>query len=156
MNIYDLLEFEEGYREKPYLCSEGYVTCGIGTKLHKDKGLNPEDFPIRFTRKIAEEFLKQELKAITIELQRSDVSITMSGLSTDRQHIILSMCYQMGVRGVLGFKKMWKALEVEDEAVAQVEMLDSKWARQTPERAERHADVIFCGSLDVVYGGLIC
>ena len=53
------------------------------------------------------------------------------------------------------FKKMWKALEGGNYGDASDEMLDSRWAAQTPERAVRHARVIRWGSLEDAYGGLV-
>ncbi len=55
-------------------------------------------------------------------------------------HILTCMVFQMGVAGVLKFKKMLAALKDRDYAGAAKEMLDSLWAKQTPERAQRLAD----------------
>ena len=52
-------------------------------------------------------------------------------------NILYNMVYQMGVKGVLNFKNMIKALEAKDYKRAGDEMLDSKWAKQTPARANR-------------------
>ena len=41
----------------------------------------------------------------------------------------------MGLNGVSKFKKMLKALEDQDFEKASIEMLDSLWAKQTPNRA---------------------
>ena len=32
-SIVKLLQYEEGFREKPYLCSEGYPTVGTGIRI---------------------------------------------------------------------------------------------------------------------------
>lgn len=58
-------------------------------------------------------------------------------LPEEAQNIVTHMAYQMGVRGVLDFKKMIAALKEKDYYRASVEMLDSKWAEQTPARAQR-------------------
>ena len=52
------------------------------------------------------------------------------------------MAYQLGVNGVGNFSKMLNALESGDRETAAIEALDSKWATQTPERAERVANMI--------------
>jgi lysozyme len=52
------------------------------------------------------------------------------------------MAYQMGVDGVLKFKKMMIALQAENYEAAYKEALNSKWAQQTPERAQRVALLI--------------
>ena len=49
------------------------------------------------------------------------------------------MAYQMGVPRVMGFKRMLAALERKDWQRAADEALDSRWAEQTPARAQRVA-----------------
>ena len=44
------------------------------------------------------------------------------------------MAYQLGIEGELMFRKMFAALERGDRAQAAREVLDSKWAQQTPNR----------------------
>jgi lysozyme len=48
------------------------------------------------------------------------------------------MVFQLGETGVSKFKNMWKALEQNppEYATAAMEMLDSRWAKQTKNRAE--------------------
>jgi len=151
MNVEKILMQEEGYRNEPYLCSEGYVTIGFGTKLHKSKGMNTEDFPIKINLVIAEEWLKEDVSKITTVLGKSSKANIFAKLNNDRRAIIISMAYQMGVSGVLKFNNMWKALEKEDYIAARSEALDSLWARQTPQRAMRHADVLAGHSLYNTY-----
>lgn len=53
------------------------------------------------------------------------------------QGVLVNMSYQMGVDGVMKFRKTLDYLHEQDYGNAAVEMLDSKWAKQTPNRAER-------------------
>ena len=46
------------------------------------------------------------------------------------------MIFQMGFTGVSKFKNMIKALQNHDYKQASIEMLDSRWAKQTPNRAK--------------------
>ena len=46
------------------------------------------------------------------------------------------MVFQLGIGGVSKFKKMWEALEKGDYTEASFQMMDSRWAKQTPSRAE--------------------
>jgi lysozyme len=46
------------------------------------------------------------------------------------------MAYQLGVNGLLGFKKTLRYMSQKDWEKASVEMLDSRWAKQTQKRAE--------------------
>ena len=45
------------------------------------------------------------------------------------------MVFQLGMTGVSKFKNTLKAVKEEDWDTAADEMLDSVWAKQTPERA---------------------
>lgn len=152
MNLIYILGFEEGYSSTPYLCSEGYVTVGLGTRLHTELGLEPNDFPISVTPKIAEAWLHMRVAKHERKLsRRTEVGRIFNKLDDDRRAIILSMSYQMGTTGVVKFKKMWKALDAGDYKQAAIEALDSRWATQTPERAHRHAKVLAGEDLRKVY-----
>lgn len=56
--------------------------------------------------------------------------------------VLIEMAYQLGVDGVLKFKKTLLALSSEDFESAADEMLDSLWARQTPKRAQALAEIV--------------
>lgn len=151
MNLLDVLQFEEGFRSKAYHCSSGYPTIGIGTKLGpKNAPLSNYTFVV--TEQAAKALLDDEVKKILKSLLKFPWYIA---LDSDRQTIIKSMAYQMGVEGLLKFKNMIAALEDKDYSRASREALDSRWAKQTPSRAERHAAVIGWGKLNEVYEGLI-
>lgn len=59
------------------------------------------------------------------------------GLDEVRQRILCNMAFNMGIQGMLGFTKMLAAIRAGDHNTAAKEMLKSKWANQTGERAER-------------------
>lgn len=56
--------------------------------------------------------------------------------------VLIEMSFQMGVDGVLKFKKTIAALQSDDFDTAADEMLDSRWAKQTPSRAIYLADIV--------------
>ena len=55
------------------------------------------------------------------------------------EEILIEMVFQLGMTGVSKFKKMWKALAELNYIGASYEMLDSRWAKQTPNRAKAMA-----------------
>ncbi len=152
MNLIDILVFEEGYRDRPYLCSEGYVTIGFGTKLHNEKGHDPEQFSLVVNRDIAKAMLLNDVSKMELALSHTSVGHIFDKLDNDRRAVILSMTYQMGVNGVLNFRKMWKALEAGNWEEAGVQALDSRWARQTASRASRHAAILAGETIRQIYG----
>lgn len=142
-----VLYYEEGYRPTAYYCSEGYPTIGIGQKI------GPKDYPLdayQFTLpiRVAVEWCK--VQVIDMDMVLSAHTF-YNHLNDARKAVIISMCYQLGMAGLLKFKKMLKALEDEDYEEAAKQALDSRWARQTPKRANRHAEVIKTGILQDIY-----
>ena len=52
------------------------------------------------------------------------------------EEIIIEMIFQLGKTGVSKFRNMWKHLSRLEYSDAASEMLDSRWAKQTPNRAQ--------------------
>lgn len=149
--IHRLLGFEEGFKKKPYHCSEGYPTIGKGTRIGP-KGAPLHYYQLSVTEAIADMLLEEELRVVRNGLERHQ---WYNELNEDRQVVILSMGYQLGLSGLFKFKRMITALETKDFEKARKEALDSKWAAQTPERAQRQARVLLMGDLMPTYAGLI-
>lgn len=137
MDIVDLLLIEEDYSAVPYLCSERYPTIGIGTRIGP-QGADINLYQMRINTGIARMMLSQDLK-----LDSYDISKEFNlNFFEPRYVIIQSMIYQLGLTGFLGFKKTIKLMKAGEWNQAAFEMLDSKWRRQTENRAYRHAYVI--------------
>ena len=62
-----------------------------------------------------------------------------------RRAALGSMIYQLGERGVSRFTRLLSCVSRSDWSGAAQSALDSKWARQTPVRAKRHADALKTG-----------
>lgn len=151
ITIHQLLEFEEGYRSKPYYCSEGYPTIGIGQRIGpRNASLDMYDFTC--PRPVAYAWLDEQIKEIGSKLKPLE---WFNNLNEARRTIVVSMCYQIGFTGVMKFRKMIAALQDNDWDAAEKQALDSLWARQTPKRARRHAEVLRTGDLSSTYAGLI-
>ena len=58
------------------------------------------------------------------------------------EELLIEMVFQLGKNGVSKFKNMWKALAEKNYIGASYEMLDSRWAKQTPNRAKAMAKTI--------------
>jgi len=152
----EVLDFEEGFSEVPYHDSEGFVTIGFGNKLSSIKDEPLDNFKgISKSREGAALDLAMKIETIHNMLGRSEFTRIYKGLSHDRQVVIISMCYQMGMEGVRKFQNMWIALDNHNYDLAVKEMLDSRWEKQTPARAMRHAFVMRDNDLLSVYGDKI-
>lgn len=139
-----ILETEEAWRSRPYYCDQGYPTIGWGFRIGKKGAALPEFF---LPRVVGDAWLDYLIEDI-----RQALGVRLSGLTTARQAVIVSMAYQLGINGCLNFRRMWIALGKRDYTTAAEEMLDSVWAReQTPARAHRHATIMQIGSHHGVY-----
>ena len=129
----DLLEsikHHEGFVKHVYDDSLGIPTIGYGFAI-KDLVLEED---------LCDEILLRKLRI----LGRSVMSKFpfFDSLPSDCKTVLMEMCYQLGVTGVSKFKKALKAMEDGDWEKAADEMLDSKWAKQTPNRAKEMSDII--------------
>ena len=115
------IKAEEGFSAVVYKCTEGFDTIGYGTKM-----------PI--TKEEAELLLEHRLKAMKAQLTSYLYDLDIKQEAWD---ILFNMAYQLGVNGVLKFKKMIEALSYKDYKEASKQGLDSLWAKQTPNRANR-------------------
>ena len=133
IKLIKLIECEEGWKPVPYYCSEDYPTVGYGFKI-ADKNAPLPEFIL--PKSAGDAWLNELLEELHTKIMFEP---WYNGMSSARRAVIISMMYQMGYTGVLKFKKMIAAIYEGDYGTASDEMLDSRWAKQTPERANRHA-----------------
>lgn len=67
-------------------------------------------------------------------------------LNEPRQAVLVGMCFQLGLGGLLKFPRMLDRMRDERWADAANEMRSSLWAKQTPKRVSRLAHQIETGS----------
>ena len=63
-------------------------------------------------------------------------------LSTNRQNVLVNMAFNLGIYGLLRFKKMLLAVEKQDWDEAANQMLDSRWSKQVGNRSKELADIM--------------
>lgn len=143
--IVDLIHFEEGWRERPYLCSLGYPTAGFGFKIGP-KGAPISQYQFILPIEAGAAWLETLLtKTRSNMMQRPRIAAAMNACDEVRQAVLISMAYQMGVDGLDQFKSTLKAVAECRWDDAASGMLDSKWAKQTSGRAKRHAEQMRTG-----------
>ena len=121
----------EGYRNKVYLDSLGKRTVGIGHLCVEDFWEDGKEYDEKFLMDTLQKDLQSSIDGA--EDLCKDLKI-----SDDAKILIIEMIFQLGKTGVSKFRNMWKALQQDppEYSVAAIEMLDSRWAKQTPNRAE--------------------
>jgi lysozyme len=120
------LIMDEGIRYEVYKDSLGKATIGVGHLM-----LSTDDF-----KKLTPEQVIHILKD-DYSLAVNHVRQTYTWADKDVQLVLTNMVYQLGPKGVSKFTGMLAALERGHYEQAAIEMMDSKWARQTPLRSQR-------------------
>ena len=69
-----------------------------------------------------------------------DIFNDFDSLPEDIQHVLINMAFQLGGPRLRKFKLMIAAVEVEDYREMSLQMEDSRWFKQTPNRAQRLID----------------
>ena len=146
----NLIKEYEGFRFKPYLCTERYLTIGYGTKLINNRHESTHLYNGKFccltvTTESAEALLIDEIKKIEQLIIQNIQLEFFNNLSDNRQAVVISMCYQLGYHGFIKFKNTIKYLQDGRYKKASQEMLNSRWSKQTPRRAKEHSELILMG-----------
>jgi len=141
-NVANRIKKHEGYRLLPYSLSydttegktvvENFKTGGYGHRIQAG-----EEIPT--TREGWEKVFQSDLNKA--------VEATEKLIDADKVHpvafgVITEMVYQMGAKGVSGFKKTLQHINNGEYQMASKEMLNSKWAQQTESRAIYLSDLI--------------
>ena len=121
---------DEGFMPTPYRCTAGKLSIGYGTNIQDG-----------ITRDEALLLMRHRLGKVVAALE-SRLPFWFK-LTDDRRRVLANMGYQLGIGGLMGFRRMLAALERGDYEAAAGEMLDSKWARQdSPGRAQELAEML--------------
>ncbi len=114
----------EGLRLKPYRCTAGKLTIGIGRNLD-DRGISQKEAYAMLERDIqdCEQWLIDEIPEVYNKLDEV------------RQSVLLNMCFNLGIKGLLEFKNTLSFIGAGDWERAANNMLASKWAKQVGMRA---------------------
>lgn len=126
LRVKEMLKKHEGFRNEAYYDSLGYLTIGVGRLIDRRKGGRLSDDEVEY-------LLDNDVERAYADA-RSRIGC-FDRLSAVQQEALVNMCFQMGIKKLLEFKKMLAALEAGDWQRARIEALDSLWARQTPGRA---------------------
>ena len=130
VGILNDIKRHEGFRSTVYQCTEGYDTIGYGfavKDLVLDKG-------------IADLILMKKLHKL---LERILIAFPwFKDIDDKAKSVVVNMCYQLGLSGFSKFKKTIYLLETEQYEDASIEMLDSLWAKQTPNRAKELSEAL--------------
>lgn len=130
MNIEKLkaqLTTDEGRKKHVYEDTVGKLTVGVGRNI-SDRDFSDDEIDLMLSNDIA--IIEHQLdKHLPWWRQMNDV----------RQNVLANMCFNLGISRLLGFKNTLRFVREHQYAAAAEGMLDSKWAKQTGDRAKRLA-----------------
>ena len=125
----------EGYRNKVYLDTLGKRTVGVGHLCVEDFWEDDKEYEEKFLMTILEHDLQTAIKNAKKLMEDHGCA----DIDEQAEEILIEMVFQLGMTGVSKFKNMWKALAELNYVGASYETLDSRWAKQTPNRAKAMA-----------------
>ena len=124
-----LIEFE-GLRLKPYHCTSGKLTIGVGRNLD-DRGITEDEAMI---------LLANDIKIVQEELL--DRWEWMSDLPPRAQMVVMDLAFNMGVPAISNFQNMLRDLKDSNWEGAAINLLDSRYAKQVGRRAIYNAHLL--------------
>ena len=113
----------EGIRVHPYKCSEDKLTIGIGRNLEAN-GISEEE---------AMYLLDNDIDRVIKNLDK--VFPAWKVMPSKARLVCIDMCFQMGITGFMNFRRTRALMEMGAWLEASEELLRSKYAIQTPNRA---------------------
>lgn len=129
----EMLVDHEGMRRKPYRCTAGKLTIGVGRNLD-DRGISPDE---------AMYMLANDVKDARREL--SAAFPWFDKLDDVRQSVLIDMHVNLGLSRLQGFRNTLALIGVGKYEAAAQEMLNSKWAEQVGRRAQRLSRMMATG-----------
>ena len=120
----------EGYSNKPYKDQLGFYTIGYGHLIKKNEN---HFFHNTYSRKYFEKLFQADFQ---IALNQYSSLFLNKSFGKKEKELLIEMLFQLGPRGVLKFKKMLFFLNKKEKYMVCLEMMDSLWYKQTPNRVE--------------------
>jgi lysozyme len=124
------LTYHEGYSQKVYKDSLGYLTAGIGHLLTKKDGNLVEGQQVTF-RQIDEWFDHDVREAIKIA--KDYLGDAFDKLTEERQRVIVNLCFNLGPK-IHQFKTLKASILLQRWDLAGNAMRNSKWFTQVGRR----------------------
>lgn len=115
----------------------GHPSIGYGRNLAA-RGISQDE---------ANELLRRDLYIAT-KAAKGFAGHSWHFQSPAQRAVLIDMAHQLGAAGLSKFKKMQAAFFAQNYDRAADEMLDSRWARQTPNRAERNSRIMRKGDVE--------
>lgn len=131
IKIRKMLQADEGIAYRPYRCTSGKLTIGIGRNL-EDKNLSENVINLM----LEEDVQEAEKGARQIFGEQFDT------FSENRQLALINLVFNMGIKTFSTFINTIALMKAEKWVDASVALLDSRYAKQVKGRALRVAEML--------------
>ena len=129
--LYNRIQKNEGYSQKPYDDLFGNKTIGYGHLIKQT-----ESFLLKGTQS------KKHLTHLFVEdlnhaIKHFKKHYSVTNIPDNVQEVVVEMIFQLGIKNVLGFIRFNKYIKKKQLFMAALEMIDSRWYKQTPKRVSQ-------------------
>ena len=129
------LELDEGVKFEIYNCSEGHPTFGIGHLVLPTDPESSMEIGDKVSKERVESCFEKDIEVTIGDCK--DIFADWSGLPEEARLVTANMCFQLGKPRFSKFKKTVSACDDHRWTDMANEMRDSRWYRQTQNRADR-------------------
>ena len=129
------LETDEGVKYEIYLDHLGYPTFGIGHLIREDDPEHGSDIGTEVSESRVAEAFESDIETVLSDCNK--LYSDFEDLPEEAQLVIANMMFNLGYPRLSAFKGMKAGVDERDWNRAADEMLDSRWAKQVPNRANR-------------------
>ena len=138
-NLSDLkkrVELHEGKVNKCYADSLGKLTFGIGHLVTDEDNIDPnKEYSDEFIYKLFDKDFDKAIEGAARVCQGMDLPDRKFG-------VFIEMAFQLGATGLSKFKLALKAAREHQWQECHDQLLDSRWHKQTPNRAKQLAMIM--------------
>jgi len=129
--LHKRIQKNEGYRNKPYNDIFGNKTIGYGHLIkHSESFLLKNAQSKKYLTNL---FIKDINSAAKNFIKYYKTNIIPKNV----QGVVIEMIFQLGIKNLLDFKRFNTYINESQLYMAALEMIDSRWYKQTPRRVDR-------------------
>ena len=126
----DQIKENEGYSDKPYKDQLGFYTIGYGHLITEKES---KYYINKFKKNHFEKLFETDFKKAHDQYKKK---FFRKNHTASEKELLIEMLFQLGEKGVSKFKKMILYLNKKQKFMVSLEMLDSLWYLQTPQRVK--------------------
>ena len=125
------IKLNEGFKDIVYKDKLGYQTIGYGHLINSKDGFILKK---KYPKKLLLEVFYIDLRKAILDFKKH---YNYKTLENNIQEVIIEMIFQLGIKKVVKFEKFNFYIRNRQLYLAALEMIKSRWYKQTPNRVDR-------------------